>query len=259
MDTNNDLETSQTAQPVSDDQKMESRQVGVARPRGNKIIWVIIVFILLTLAVLAVWFNVGGIKDKIGQDGSENAATVALVNGQKLRFSELTARVAQARTILEGQGATFETDEQLKELQNLSLENLINETLLIQEAEAQGESVRDEEVDEQYNAIAAQSGGEEQLLVELKNNDITSEKFRKNIYNQLLLRNFIQTITVGVVVGDQEVSAYYAELEGQGIELPPLEDIRTNLEYDIRQRKISESLVPIINGLREKADIDIQI
>jgi parvulin-like peptidyl-prolyl isomerase len=236
----------------------ENTKMPEKKQKGGKLLWVAIILIVLAGIAIAIVFNPGGILDRVVPE-DETGETVALVNGQKLRRSELVARVSQARSIFEAQGAKFETEEQIKELEDLSLENLINETLLIQEANDKGISAGDAEVEEQYKSIAEQSGGEEQLLNELAQNNVTPKEFRENIYKQMLLKNFIDSATTDVVVSDQEVSEYYNELEGQGADLPPLEEIRASVAYEIRQRKVADILVPMLNQLRESAEIQINI
>jgi hypothetical protein len=96
-------------------------------------------------------------------------------------------------------------------------------------------------------------------LAELNSNNVSTTKFRDNIHKQLLLRNLIDRVSAGVVVSDDDKQAYYDELVQSGMELPPREEIDSNLEYDIRQRQVSELLVPLITQLREAAEISIKI
>jgi hypothetical protein len=105
------------------------------KPRRSKMmLWLALAVIIIAAIVATVIINPGGVLDNVVPDGANNSASVvAVVNGQELNRSELDARVSQARSILEAQGATFDTVEKQNELENLSLENLINETLLIQE------------------------------------------------------------------------------------------------------------------------------
>jgi hypothetical protein len=216
-----------------------------------------IALILLSVGlIIAVVFYAGFMRKAQNTFGNiEGANIVASVNGEELNRLEFDSRVSQARSILESQGVDFSSDDALRELNRVALDNLINERLLIQEAIKKGLEVSQEEVEKQYDILADQSGGVDKLLEELKSNNVSVEKFKLNIHQQMILRSFVDSLTSDIKVLDSEALQLYEDLVSQGAELPPFDEIQSAVIAEARQRKVAQALDPIIQELRSNAQI----
>ncbi|WP_374527976.1 peptidylprolyl isomerase [Novosphingobium sp.] len=136
-------------------------------------------------------------------DPNHRTATV-IINGEVITGTDVDQRVA---LIVAASGGKIEPEE-LERLRMQVLRNLMDETLQIQEAKAQGMTVEDAEVDETYARIAQQNFGQEPkaldaYLVKIGSSPASLKRqIRGELSWQRLLRRNVQPY---VSVSDEEV------------------------------------------------------
>src|SRR5690606_24169948 len=159
---------------------------------------------MLVLLVLAALVFAGGCR-------SEKAGVVAEVNGIKLTRDQLDQRVQQYKTMFELQGFQFDGEEGreiLALLERESLNQLIMETVLQEEAKKHNIAVSAEEVQASYEEMMAPYG--EAVFKEiLRQQNVTEKQLKKDIELMLLQDRLFEKITAGVTVGEDQVKEYY--------------------------------------------------
>lgn len=164
---------------------------------------------MLALLVLAAVLVAGGCR-------SEKAEVVAEVNGVKLTREQLDQRVQQYKTMFELQGFQFDGDEgkeMLALLERESLNQLIMETVLYEEAKKHNISVSAEEVEASYEEMVAPYG-EEAFKEMLKQQNMTEKQLKEEIELMLLQDQLFEKVTAGVAVGEDRVREYYEANKG---------------------------------------------
>jgi parvulin-like peptidyl-prolyl isomerase len=181
----------------------------VVEDKSNTWVWITVVIILLAIiAIVAILLFV----PQVGVDGGQitgatvaSEKVVAIVNADPVYESELEELYAR----LPPNVRSFMTKDQV-------LEQIIDERLLVQEADEQGIKVTDKELDEllqrmlDTNFITI-----EQLEEQLTAQDLTLEEFMELNKRQLLIVRLInQSVYSNIEVTEDEIEEYYEQNTG---------------------------------------------
>lgn len=147
--------------------------------------WMFVAIGLALILVVVLW------KPPFG-GGSSNEA-VATVNGEDITKDEFyTALVAVGG--------------------KQTLENIIYEELIKQEADKAGIKVTDADVDKEIAKIEKSLGGSEALATQLKNSGMTIDSLKKQMVPQLSLRKILEK---DITITDDEVKQFFEENKAQ--------------------------------------------
>jgi len=140
------------------------------------------------------------------------AKTVATVNGEKVTQPQLdqviNLYVAQAKQVY---GMDPAKDQELMtSIKKAALNDLIDQTLLIQEAIKQGFAASDKEVEDAVRNFK-ESSGTEGYKNFLQASGMTDEDFKKEMYNQVLVGKLHDKVIAKTRVSDQEIRKYYEQ------------------------------------------------
>lgn len=191
---------------------------------------------------------------------------VAEVNGEEIVKEDFeSAYTAQFQQMsMQAQMSGEEVDEtQLKEQ---IAESLVAQELLIQETETREIEASEEEVNETLTSIAEQNGlaSSEEFLAALEEQGISEEEVMEQVTSQVKVDKLIAEESGAVEASDEELQEFYDQMQTQqeemgGEELPPFEDIKTELEAQLVQQKENEAVQALVAELREGADVTIHI
>lgn len=211
----------------------------------------IIILAAIIIAVGAIFLT--SRQNSVSTPSNPNA--VATVNGEELLRSEYDLRYAELSSMYEGQ----EVDEEA--LSEQILTQMISERLLLQEASAKGISIPQEEIDAQFQMLDDKFETDEEFDTALKDENLTRDQLRINIHNQMTIEKYIDEVTADqdITVTDEEVVAAFEESVAGMENGPTLEEVRGQVEDQVRDQKITEIMLQVIEELRNKADIQIFI
>jgi len=178
----------------------------------------------IVLAIIAVVMNLTG------------AGAAATVNSQRIATADYNKRVeAQQKYQKEFQKVDFSTAEGKKKLENLRkqvMDQMVEETVISQEAAKLDLSVSSEEVNKEYNNMAQANKGEDKLKdLYSKYYGYTKEEFEKYSIRPKLLRQKLQE---KVMASDETDKAAKAKAENL------LSQIKSGAKFDELARKNSE-------------------
>ena len=192
---------------------------------------------------------------------TDNSKVVATVNGEKVTRTELDARILQNKTSYESQGADLDDPATYSEIEKQALDFMVNEKLILQDAEARNISVTSEEVDAQFQATAGNFETEQAFEDALKENGLTREVLRENLTTQLTVQKYFDEVINSELVGvtEEEVTNFYSEYQAQNPEAPELEELRLQIEELLREQKTQAEVEKILTELKDGADIQIML
>lgn len=202
-----------TAAPEEQGQGSEAR-----RGSGAGKAWMFVAIGLALILVVVLWKPPFG-----GGDGNKAVATVNGKNITKDRFYDSLVSVGGKQT----------------------LENLIYEELIQQEADKAGIKVTDADIDKEIEKIKKNMGGsEEELIKQLESSGMTLESLRVQMVPQLNLRKILEK---EVTVTDDEMKQFFEENKAQ---------------FDVAEQvKVAHILLPtkeeaeaVLKQLKEGAD-----
>jgi len=198
--------------------------------------------------------------ENIKNNSQEDSKVVAKVNGKEIKRKELDLQIQRIAKNQQFSVPDKQTEERKKFERNV-LNSMINDNLLVQDAESQNFQPKEEEIDAYYSALANQVGGEEKLTQALQNMGTTTEQLRKDLANQIMVEQYLNFIKEKneIVVTEEEVKNFYEKQvapQNLGVELKTIEPkIRQTLE----QKKLNQPLSEIIQNLRKEADISVSL
>ncbi|MBG0776439.1 MAG: SurA N-terminal domain-containing protein [Desulfovibrionaceae bacterium] len=175
---------------------------------------------------------------------------VATVNGEVITLFDLNQRMAPILTQMRQQKVPPQSEEAIKLLQGKVLDRMIDDILMVQEAEHYKITIADTEVDTYVNSIKERNQLTEESFAEyLKNQGQTVEEYKETIRRDILKHRIINyMVRRKVVITDEDIQRYYDEHKtdymGQRtvtlslIVLPPEEDT-AKLLADLRSGTVA--------------------
>ncbi|MBM7570277.1 SurA N-terminal domain-containing protein [Aquibacillus albus] len=182
---------------------------------------------------------------------------VATVNGEEISGQEYNMMYAQTKMMLQQYGQTESDSEQLKEQ---TLNELINQKLIQQDAKEKGIEVPTEEVDSNIEQIKSQYETDEQFEETLASLQLTEDSLRAQISFEVLLQEYLEQTVTDVEVTDQEVEEYYEQIASQGGEdVPELDEVRDQIEEELLNQQKQSKIGEIAEQLREEGSVETLI
>lgn len=196
---------------------------------------------------------------------------VAEVNGQEVtkdEFVMLYEATFQQATMQAQMGGEQPDEEALKEQ---TADNLVDTTLLTQEAEARGIEVTEQDVDDELTSMAKENqlGSAEELLAALEKQGTTEDQARAQLESQVVIEQLVADEAGPVKPTEQDLRAIYqqakkqqaqtAQQGGQAQAIPPFAKVRQELVDQAEADKQAEVAQTLVDDLREDADITINL
>jgi hypothetical protein len=161
------------------------------------------------------------------EDNSPDQKIISRINDYQLTQDEFQIQLARELELDEDFKLTAETRRQF-------LEELIRKELLIQEAKRR-------KLDQKKQFIQ------------------TIERYWESTLIRNLLDMKSREISSKVVVSEEEIAARFAQMKQKTPGLPPLEQVHKQIEMKIREEKKSALLKEWVSGLRDQADVRIDL
>jgi hypothetical protein len=197
---------------------------------------------------------------------------VAEVNGQEIPKDEFVERYQARLQQVAGQpqGATGQVDEDAVKKQ--VVDSMISTELLVQEAGRRNLSVSDDQVDQTLQRLAAQNGLEsvDAFMVALEKEGMDREEVESQVRVQIKVEQLVADEAGDVEPSDREIRALYEQMvarqrqaggdgEGGGAEIPPLKQVRPQLEQQLVSQRRSEVAQSLVGTLRDRADVVVNL
>ena len=191
-----DKDTTENPEVLSDDGEEGSDKLAKPLP------WLPLLIALLGLAALA-----GALYFGLQYFGGDDFGDAARVNGQAITMKRLNAEMARIELSNPGlfDAETGGIDKNM--VRSQTLDELINQELILQKAAEEGITATDEEIDQEIEGIKAQYGDAyEETLVEY---GFTEQDLRDQIKYSLLLQGLIENLVPRDAITDAMVKEYY--------------------------------------------------
>lgn len=201
-------------------------------------------------------------KEKLAKQQVEDDVIVAVVNDEELDGEKYNTVLQSIQMQYQEMGVDPTAEETAEQIQSHSLNEVVNQALLLQKAKAENIQVSDEEIDDEYGMLAEQYGGEDALEEILKSEELDKDAFREQIESSILYSKYIEVIAPTEEVSDEDVKAYYDEIAAQSEddeELPALEDLSDMIRSNLAQEAQQEKIMAHLEKLKEDAEIELKM
>jgi FKBP-type peptidyl-prolyl cis-trans isomerase (trigger factor) len=180
-----------------------------------------------------------------------------IVNGTRISNEELAESIDLMSKSAALQGIDVKSPEIAETIRKQALENIIGNTILMRAAETAGTEANPDAVKLAYDGLVTETGGAEELAKRMEAIGLTDAQLRENIENRLRVDALLEQETdiETVTVSDEEITAYIESISQGGMELPPLEEIKPQVEAQLRTEKQQVIVDGFIKKLRDEAKI----
>ncbi|MBY0309985.1 SurA N-terminal domain-containing protein [Patescibacteria group bacterium] len=229
--------------------------------------WYVLAFVVVALIGLGLWFMME--KDGRVSTGVFSGITAymksgeaaATVNGADISVLDFESTLRQLTANTAEQGVDVADPTIVEELRTQAIESLVNTEVLRQKAEASNVTVSDEDIQARYSQIEAGLGGAEGLAARMVELGVTDEMLRRDIKNDILIQSHLEASIdrSAVTVSDEEIQSLYNQATAGGADVPPLADVREQVEMQIRSEKEQSLVAQYVEELRADAAIEVKI
>ncbi|MCA9360942.1 SurA N-terminal domain-containing protein [Candidatus Kaiserbacteria bacterium] len=186
----------------------------------------------------------------------EAAEPVAYVNGIAVTRGDLAESITQVTQNALQSGVDINDLVVKSQIETQAYDVIINNELLKQAASESVERPSDEAVQAEIDTLVTQNGGEEAFAELLTEFGLTEETLKTNIADNLHIQAYLDTKITEVEIDDQQVLEYYERLGGEAAGLPPLEEVETQIEQQLKLEAEQNQVSDIIEELRNEAEIN---
>lgn len=209
-----------------------------------------------------------------GQDGKpatdDIPEVVAEVNGDKITKDDFVPlyETQYQQMQMQSQQSGQQVDED--QLKTQTAENLVSTKLLTQEAEKRDITVSDKDIDKALEESAKSSQmSKDDFLGAMADQGMDEKKVHAEMANQLKIEDLITDEYGEFEVTGEEIGQAYeqaktqqeqmAQQGGQQQEVPELEEMRPQLEEQVKSQKSTEATQKFAEELRKKGDVTINL
>lgn len=252
-------EMKQSSEPVQSADSMSQIQVEKKR---NMLPWYGLAGLVLILIFAGLFYQMNK-EGRFASDGSDirPGATIATVNGVKIKGSDLNVSIQQITSAAQLQGVDVTDPSVQADIQAQAVEMLVNTELLKQEAAEKGIEITEADVDARIETLIAELGGEDVLADRMEQLGIDEDSLREDIHSELIIQALLDDVFAeeAIEVTDEEVARVYDVQGGEESGLPEFEEIQEQLEAQIRLSKEQVVVDEFIQDLRADAEIEVEI
>ena len=250
--------------------------------------WTFIVFTLFIMLALAAC---GSKDDNNNANGNENGNdnsnevidealpeadlegipdVVIEINGEDITkddFSSMYEQQFQQQAMQAQMMGQDMNDIDQDELKQQTAEIIIGQNLLIQEANNRIKEVSEDDINETIDILLEQTGMEskDDLLAIFKEQGMDEEEFNSQIETQVKVDQLIVEISKDLEPTEEEMKETYDMIKAQQEEMeseeefPDFDEIKSDIEMQLKEQKKAEETETLVESLREKADITIHL
>ncbi|MFD2750008.1 SurA N-terminal domain-containing protein [Virgibacillus siamensis] len=180
----------------------------------------------------------------------KNDKVVLKVNDNKVNGKEYNAMYAQTKILMNQYGKDVSNTKKLKQQ---TLDILIQQELLKQDAKKNGINVSDEKVQKKFDKTKAQN--KKQFAKILDRYHLTEDVYKQQLAFELTLQKYIDQELPDTKVTDKEAKEQYKKIKKQQKKMPKFDKIKDRLKQQMQSQKENQKLQAKVKSLKDKADI----
>jgi parvulin-like peptidyl-prolyl isomerase len=168
----------------------------------------IIIIIIVVAFVFTIFY---GTFYRRSQGPVQSAEAAATVNNTVISFYDLENQFRNFISQFDNQYLNQLDENSINYLKRMTLESMINNELLYQEAKSRKVKVANDEVNAKLNAIKANFPSDTEFQNYLRYQGFNINDLRESIKRDLMVTNLIDSINEGIVIPPEDIQKYYEE------------------------------------------------
>ncbi|WHZ59005.1 SurA N-terminal domain-containing protein [Metabacillus hrfriensis] len=202
-------------------------------------------------------------QKKLEAQQVDEKKTVALVNDEKILGSDYNSVLQSTQGQMQQMGQDPTSKEAAEQVKKQTLDSLVGQTLLLQEANKKGYKASDEDVKKQLDETKKQFKTEKEFEAALKKSGMDMKTLEAQIADDIKFRQYVEKEVPAGEISAEEIQKTYDQYAEQGKssgqEVPKLEEVKPQIEQSLQQQKQQEQLAQKVEELKKNAKIDLKI
>ncbi|MEH7176815.1 SurA N-terminal domain-containing protein [Neobacillus vireti] len=202
-------------------------------------------------------------QKKLQAQQIDEKKTVAIVNDIEILGSDYNSALASAQGQMQQMGQDPTSKEAAEQVKKQTIDSLVGQTLLLQEADKKSYKVSEADINKQLEEIKKQFKTEKEFEAALKKSGMDMKTLETQIADDIKLKQYIEKEVPAGEITDEEIQKTYDQFAEQGKstgqEVPKLEEVKPQIEQSLQQQKQQEKLIQQVEELKKNAKIDIKI
>ncbi len=223
--------------------------------------------VMIAIIGMVLWYGLEkqervktGVFDKI-EGLVKTAKPVATVNGIKISKEQYEKNREQIIASAKQQGLDVSDAKVQSEIDAQAIDVLVNTELLRQAAKTAGVVVTPEQIESRYQEIVTSVGGVDELAQKMTELNVDENSLRSDIEGEILIKTYLtDAVDISTIkIEESEIKTAYENASDTGASLPPLEEVASQIEAQLKAVKEQDLIKTFIETLKEKAEIEITI
>lgn len=202
-------------------------------------------------------------QKKLEAQQVDEKKTVAIVNDKEILGSDYNSALASTQGQMQQMGQDPTSKEAAEQVKKQTLDSLVGQTLLLQEANKKGYKASDEDVKKQLDETKKQFKTEKEFEAALKKSGMDMKTLEAQIADDIKFRQYVEKEVPAGEISAEEIQKTYDQYAEQGKssgqEVPKLEEVKPQIEQSLQQQKQQEQLAQKVEELKKNAKIDLKI
>ena len=202
-------------------------------------------------------------QKKLEAQQVDEKKTVALVNDEKILGSDYNSVLQSTQGQMQQMGQDPTSKEAAEQVKKQTLDSLVGQTLLLQEANKKGYKASDEDIKKQLDETKKQFKTEKEFEAALKKSGMDMKTLEAQIADDIKFRQYVEKEVPAGEISAEEIQKTYDQYAEQGKssgqEVPKLEEVKPQIEQSLQQQKQQEQLAQKVEELKKNAKIDLKI
>ncbi len=202
-------------------------------------------------------------QKKLEEQQVDEKKTVAIVNDKEILGSDYNSVLLSTQGQMQQMGQDPSSKEAAQQVKKQTIDSLVGQSLLLQEADKKGYKASDEEIKKQLDETKKQFKTEKEFESALKQSGMDMKTLETQIADDIKFRQYIEKELPADKVTDEEIQQSYDQYAKQGKssgqKVPKLEEVKPQIEQSLQQQKQQEKLAQQVEELKKNAKIEIKI
>lgn len=202
-------------------------------------------------------------QKKLDAQHVDEKKTVAIVNDNEILGSDYNSTLASIQQQMLQMGQDPTSKEALEQVKDQTIDSLVGQTLLLQDADKKGYKASEADIKKQLDEMKKQFETEKEFKDVLKESGMDMKTFETQIADNIKLEQYVEKEVPTSQITDKEIEKTYKQLSEQGKstgqEVPKLEEVKPQIEQSLKQQKQQEKIAQQVDELKKNANIDIKI
>ncbi len=202
-------------------------------------------------------------QKKLDAQKIDDQKVVATVNQDKITGNEYNSALSTIQGQLQQSGQDPTSKEGAKAVKKQTIDALVGQELILQDAEKKGIKASDKQVDKQLKEEKKQFKDNAQFEEALKKSGLTMDQLKSDIADSIKYSQYVDKEIKSVSVSEKDVKAYYDqytdEMKKQKQKAPEYKEVKSQIKKQLESQEKQKEVQKEIEKLKKSAKIDVSL